>query len=70
MTEKEVATYYNSLDKGEKGRFVAYICLKVGGSPHTWQQKIIRWYRGEMKRKESPISLSFISQTIDSGAWR
>lgn len=41
MTENEIANYYKALSNGEKGRFTAFLSLKLGGSPHTWQQKNI-----------------------------
>ena len=41
MSQKEIADYYSSLSNGEKGRFTAFLSMTLGGSPHTWQQKIL-----------------------------
>ena len=41
MTQKEIADYYSRLSNGEKGRFTAFLSMTLGGSPHTWQQKIL-----------------------------
>lgn len=41
MTQKEIADYYSRLLNGEKGRFTAFLSMTLGGSPHTWQQKIL-----------------------------
>ena len=43
MTQKEIADYYSRLLNGEKGRFTAFLSMTLGGSPHTWQQKILGW---------------------------
>ena len=43
MTTKEIAFYYKNLPNGEKGRFTAHISLELGGSPHSWQQKFLKW---------------------------
>ena len=45
MTQKEIADYYSRLLNGEKGRFTAFLSMTLGGSPHTWQQKILGWTR-------------------------
>lgn len=47
MTTKEIAFYYKSLPNGEKGRFTAHISLELGGSPHSWQQKFLKWFNEE-----------------------
>ena len=31
MTEQQIGTYYHNLHNGEKGRFTAYLSLKLGG---------------------------------------
>ena len=41
MTQKEIADYYSKLSNSEKGRFTAFLSMNLGGSPHTWQQKIL-----------------------------
>lgn len=45
MTQKEIADYYSRLSNGEKGCFTAFLSMTLGGSPHTWQQKILGWTR-------------------------
>ena len=39
MTQKDIALYYEQLTRGEKGRFTAFISLRLGGSPHSWQHR-------------------------------
>ena len=41
MTKQEIANYYSRLSNGETGRFTAFLSVAIGGSPHTWQQKIL-----------------------------
>lgn len=55
MTQKEIADYYSKLSNGEKGRFTAFLSMNLGGSPHTWQQKILGWTRNIMGRPMSPV---------------
>lgn len=43
MTEQQIGAYYHNLHNGEKGRFTAYLSLNLGGSPHSWQQKMLLW---------------------------
>lgn len=50
MTQKEIADYYSRLSNGEKGRFTAFLSMTLGGSPHTWQQKILGWTRNIIGR--------------------
>ena len=55
MTQKEIADYYSRLSNGEKGRFTAFLSMTLGGSPHTWQQKILGWTRNIIGRPMSPV---------------
>ena len=40
MTQKDVAKYYGDLSRGEKGRFTAFVSLRLGGSPHSWHHLV------------------------------
>ena len=53
MTQNEIADYYSKLSNGEKGRFTAFLSMNLGGSPHTWQQKILGWARNIMGRPKT-----------------
>ena len=55
MTPLEIGKYYNKLTNGEKGRFTAFISLRLGGSPHTWQQKILGWSHNKLGKPLSPV---------------
>ena len=55
MTQKEIADYYSRLLNGEKGRFTAFLSMTLGGSPHTWQQKILGWTRNIIGRSMSAV---------------
>lgn len=70
MTETDIAKYYNRLTNGDKGRFVAYLCLKLGGSPHTWQQKILGWMHNEIGRTMTPPVERELSAIIKEGSWK
>lgn len=70
MTENEIANYYKSLSNGEKGRFTAFLSLKLGGSPHTWQQKILSWTRNICGRPLSPVVSRELTSIIKDGTWR
>jgi len=68
--QKEIAAYYSTLSNGEKGRFTAFVSLRLGSSPHTWQQKFLRWAQNEYVRPLSPVIEKELSAIISSGCWR
>lgn len=71
MTKKEIATYYKQLSNGEKGRFTAFLSLELGSSPHTWQQKLLRWSNDNIQtRAISPIIESALTSIIEGGTWK
>lgn len=70
MTQKEIAVYYSRLSNGEKGRFTAFLSITLGGSPHTWQQKILGWTRNIMSRPMSPVVERELSSIIKEDKWR
>lgn len=70
MTQKEIADYYSRLSNGEKGRFTAFLSMKLGGSPHTWQQKILGWNRNIKGRPMSPVVEKELTSIIEKDKWR
>lgn len=70
MTQKEIADFYVSLTNGEKGRFTAFLSLKLGGSPHTWQQKMLGWAKNIIGRPVSPVIEGALSSIIEKAEWR
>lgn len=70
MTKKEIADYYNGLSKGEKGRFIAFLSLSLGSSPHTWQTKILRWGQNKVGRPLSPVIDKELCSIIQQKNWR
>lgn len=70
MTKKDVADYYKSLSNGEKGRFTAYLSINLGGSPHTWQQKLLKWSRNIMGRPMIPVVERELSSIVRESRWR
>lgn len=70
MTQKEIADYYSKLSNGEKGRFTAFLSMNLGGSPHTWQQKILGWVRNIMGRPMSPVVEKELSSIVEKDKWR
>ena len=70
MTQKEIADYYSKLSNGEKGRFTAFLSMNLGGSPYTWQQKILGWARNIMGRPMSPVVEKELSSIVEKDKWR
>ena len=68
MTTKEIAFYYKNLPNGEKGRFTAHISLELGGSPHSWQQKVLKWFNEE--KIIPPAIATALSLIIEGGKWK
>lgn len=69
MTEQQIGLYYHNLISGEKGRFTAYLSLNLGGSPHSWQQKMLLWSSTTEHRPATRIILREITQIIASDSW-
>lgn len=65
-----MACFYAQLTNGDKGRFTAYLSLILGGSPHTWQQKFLRWFKNREGRPVSPIIERELTSIIVEGRWR
>ena len=70
MTQKEIANYYCRLSNGENGRSTAFLSMTLGGSPHTWQQKILGWTRNIIGRPMSPIVQKELSSIVEEDKWR
>lgn len=70
MTEEEIGLYYQRLNAGEKGRFTAYASLHLGGSPHTWQHKLLRWANGTPHRKCFRSVLTELTMMIGTNCWK
>lgn len=70
MTQREIAGFYVSLTNGEKGPFIASLSLKLGGSPHTWQQKMLGWAKNIQRRPISPVIEDALSSIIEKDEWR
>jgi hypothetical protein len=70
MTQKDVATYYGALSRGDKGRFTAFVSLRLGGSPHSWQHRLLCVARDTAVRPLSPVIVRELSSIIRSGSWR
>ena len=70
MTQKEIGEYYNALTNGEKGRFTAFLSLRLGGSPHTWQQKLLAWAKNTFGKPLSPVIGKELSTIIKHEGWR
>lgn len=71
MTHQDVAAFYAALTYGDKGRFLAFLSLQLGGTPHTWQQRLLRWLRNEDTfRPIPPIIDNALSSIIRTERWR
>ena len=70
MTQKDIAAYYEQLTRGEKGRFTAFISLRLGGSPHSWQHRLLCVARNTAIRPLSPVIIRELCTIIRSNCWR
>lgn len=70
MTQKDIASYYEELTRGEKGRFTAFISLRLGGSPHSWQHRLLCLARDTAIRPLSPVIVKELDSIIKNGSWR
>ena len=70
MTQKDIASYYEGLTRGEKGRFTAFISLRLGGSPHSWQYRLLCLARDTAIRPLSPVIVKELDSIIKNGSWR
>ena len=70
MTQKDIAAYYEQLTRGEKGRFTAFISLRLGGSPHSWQHRLLGVARNTAIRPLSPVIIRELGSIIKTNCWR
>ena len=70
MTQKNVASYYGALSRGDKGRFTAFVSLRLGGSPHSWQHRLLCVARDTAVRPLSPVIVRELASIIKNGSWR
>lgn len=70
MTVTEIAAFYSNLSHGEKGIFTAFVSCRIGGSPHTWQNRFLKWSRQEKMRPVSPLVRRELNSIIESSSWR
>jgi hypothetical protein len=70
MTQKDIAAYYEQLTRGEKGRFTAFISLRLGGSPHSWQHRLLCVARNTAIRPLSPVIIRELCSIIRSNCWK
>lgn len=70
MTQKDVAIYYSKLSRGDKGRFTAFVSLHLGGSPHSWQHRLLCVARNTSIRPMSPVIVRELCSIISNGSWK
>jgi len=70
MTQKDVAAYYSNLSRGDKGRFTAFVSLRLGGSPHSWQHRLLCVARNTSIRPMSPVIVRELCSIISNGSWK
>lgn len=70
MTQKDVATYYSNLSRGDKGRFIAFVSLHFGGSPHSWQHRLLSVAQDKAIRPLSPVIVRELDSIISNGSWK
>lgn len=70
MTQKDVAAYYCNLSRGDKGRFTAFVSLHLGGSPHSWQHRLLYVAQDKSIRPISPVIVRELCSIISHGSWK
>ena len=71
MTQQEIGAYYSKLSAGRKGMFTAFLSVHLGGSPHSWQHKLLSWSKGKlMERPLSPVIQKELSNIITQEQWQ
>ena len=70
MTQKDVANFYGNLSRGDKGRFTAFVSLHLGGSPHSWQHRLLCVAQDKAIRPMSPIIVRELCSIISNGSWK
>lgn len=70
MTQKDVAKFYGSLSRGDKGRFTAFVSLRLGGSPHSWQHRLLCVAQDKAIRPMSPVIVRELCSIICNGSWK
>lgn len=70
MTKVEISKYYRNLGNGEKGRITAYVSLKLGDTPSTWQKRFLCWIEEKKHRPLSPIIEEILIRIIENGEWK
>lgn len=70
MTQKDVAAYYSNLSRGDKGRFTAFVSLHLGGSPHSWQHRLLCVAQDKAIRPLSPVIVRELDSIISNGSWK
>ena len=70
MTQKDVAAYYSNLSRGDKGRFTAFVSLRLGGSPHSWQHRLLCVAQDKAIRPISPVIVRELCSIIIHGSWQ
>ena len=48
MTQKDIALYYEQLTRGEKGRFTAFISLRLGAHVTSHHQGTVQYHREQL----------------------
>ena len=72
MTQKDVAAYYSNLSRGDKGRFTAFVSLRLGGSPRSWQHRLLCVAQDKAIRpisRRSSKGSCVLSLVMAAGSW-
>ena len=70
MTQKDIAAFYGNLSRGDKGRFTAFVSLRLGGSPHSWQHRLLCVSKDKSIRPISPVIVRELCSIVSNGSWK
>lgn len=70
MTKVEISKFYRNLENGEKGRITAYVSMKLGNTPSTWQKRFLCWIEEKKQRQISPVIEDLLIRIIENGEWK
>ena len=70
MTQKDVAAYYSNLSRGDKGRFTAFVSLRLGGRRNIKKHRLLCVAQDKAIRPISPVIVRELCSSISHGSWK
>lgn len=70
MTEKEIAAYYFTLTRSDRGKFTAHLARETGKASRTWQITFSKISRSQYVAPLSNLEIKYISEVIENECWK